>query len=139
MARFYTGHVKDIVDKGKKMPCAASDLFKIPPGLLIQIVLFKGKSIKADDGVHGSTDLMAHVGKEGGFCIVGILRSGKRLRQRLAPGHGFTHLRIYIHDAEDDEILIALHPGDLHPHIERIASFRNAEGHEKGIIPNEGL
>ena len=76
------------------MPGAAADLFQVFPGLGRKGLVMKRQGVQPDDGVHGRADLMAHAGQEGRFRFAGLLRLEQRGGQRLALGHGFTHLFI---------------------------------------------
>ena len=93
-ARFDPAHVQNIVDDAQQVIGGCADSGQILFHLFAGRRFVHGNVVQPNDGVHGGTDLMAHVGQECRLCLAGLLRCGERLRQRVIFGHGFAHFRI---------------------------------------------
>ena len=100
------------------------DLGQVFLGLLRCLRIIHRNIVQTNDGIHRSTDLMAHVGKKGRLRPTGLLSSGQRRAQCFTLGQILSHLIIHIGKARADSVnnvvipvLRMTHSGKLHHFI----------------------
>src|ERR671910_163684 len=71
-AGLYLGEVKDVVEDGEQSLAREVDCLRVLALLLVEVGVQK-EVCHAYDAVHGSADLVAHVGQELALCAVGLL------------------------------------------------------------------
>ena len=74
LSAFNAAHIQHIVDEREQMVTGGEDLGQVVLHFLLIVNVGCGQSRETDNGVHGSTDIMGHVGKEGALCFVRLLR-----------------------------------------------------------------
>ena len=67
-------HIQNVVNQPQQMLGAGPDFFQLLPGMRRQIGVFQGDVVQADNGVHGRSDFVAHVGQEAGLGPAAFLR-----------------------------------------------------------------
>ena len=83
LARFDAGHVQNFVDEVQQVFGGASDFLQVVLDLVRKSRFMEGETVQPDDGVHGSANLVAHVGEEYGLCPVGFFCHLQGLGQGL--------------------------------------------------------
>ena len=81
------------------MVSGGSDFLQIPSRLIGDGGIVQGDTVQPDDGVHGRTDFVAHVGQEGRLGPVGCLRCGQGILERLPLRLGLPGFKIHVHKA----------------------------------------
>ena len=92
-------HIQDIVDNAEQVMRRGSDLFQMLPRLWGDRRIIERNIVQADDGIHRSTDLMAHIGQERSLGFIRRFRCSQGLMQSLVLLHGLACLQIHIHKA----------------------------------------
>ena len=64
------GNIKDVIDDGKQILAGTSDICHVFPHLCINIH-FQNQFRESQNGIHGCTDFVGHVGQEGTLGTVG--------------------------------------------------------------------
>ena len=83
LSAFDAAHIQHIVDEGEQMVAGSKGLGQIILHPLLVVNIADRQCGKADDGVHGGTDVVGHIGKEGALGAVGSLGGGNGIRKRL--------------------------------------------------------
>ena len=76
----------------QKMITGRQYLLQTFPDLILIVYMADRNGCKSYDGIHGCTDVMGHIGKEGRFCLVGMLRLHQSILQRLGLFPLLLHL-----------------------------------------------
>ncbi len=135
-SRFDAGHIQNIVDEGQKMFCGTVDFLQISPRRGRDSRLMESQAVKTDDGVHGRTDLMAHIGEEYGLRLAGLLGGLEGIPQRLALLHGIPHLLVDIREANTQNIdgsLLSSIPSCGSRHLEHLIRLLSSMIHHVAI------
>ena len=57
-------HIQHIIDEGKQMLAGGGDLFQVVQHLFLMVDVGRSQRGEANDGVHGGTDIVAHIEQE---------------------------------------------------------------------------
>ena len=79
LAAFNAAHVQNVVDDAQQQPPGVFQLVQVVCQFVRLPKLVFHQRGNADDGVHGRADVMAHIGKEIGFCLAGLFGTPQRL------------------------------------------------------------
>ena len=93
------------------MSCGRAAFLQIHSDLRRSRRVVQGNAVQTDDRIHGRTDLMAHIGEESRFGLVGLLRCMQRIAQCMLLFDLLTGLRVHIHKAGTyitDDMVVAV-------------------------------
>ena len=80
------GDIQYVVDEPQQVLAGQRDFAQVIPDLLRVVRILQGQRGHANDGVHGSADVMAHTGQEVLFCHIGLFRFfPRRVHLRVHP------------------------------------------------------
>ena len=120
-------HFQNVVDEIQKVLVGGLDLIEVVLCQRTQPLFLSEKSSVADDGIHGSAYVMAHVEEEGGLGFVALLcRSLLHLKALFPPHHEIVDVE---HDEEGDE-----DEGHLQDVMPRKGTAYNIQLHSQVII-----
>ena len=89
------------------MVTGAHDFFQTVLHSFLVVNMAGRNARKADDGIERRTNIMAHIGKEGGFCATGMLSLSQGILQKLLLLHLVEHFVIRIaHSEYGSEIIL---------------------------------
>ncbi len=100
-AAFDAAHVQHIVDEAEQVVAGGHDFLEVLLHLFPVVDMGAGQGGKANDGVHGSPDVVGHVGEENALGLAGPVGLGQGVLQEIL----LLHLRpgFLIHAAETDD------------------------------------
>ena len=105
LAAFNGCHIQNIVKKGKKL---LGRLLYLPKIILLLLIVFyvgQGKIGVSDDGIHRSTKVMGHIGKEGSLGLGGLFCLGQCCLKFFLLCPFLLHQVSHLTDCNDDERL----------------------------------
>ncbi len=79
LAGFYLAHIQNVVYKTQHVIAGMLKLLDIVIHLLFVVDVAFHQLRKADDGIHGGTDIVGHIGEEAALRPCGILRHLQRI------------------------------------------------------------
>ena len=89
LAAFYACHLQHVVDEREQELVGCLNLVQVVPGQFLVIEVFLEQVREPHDGIHGRTDVMAHVEEKVRLGLVGCLGNGqRRLGLSLTMGLG---------------------------------------------------
>ena len=137
---FDARHIQDVVDQMQQMLGRVPDFFQIFFRGWGKTLFAEGDIIQTDDGVHGGTDFVAHVGKERGFGFVCFLSYRKRVAERLILCHVLPGFLVNIRKAHtnrmDDVVLPVLRMTDA-GHANHLVGFFPVPVHKVTVADYE--
>ncbi len=127
LAAFDAAHIQHVVNKAQKVVAGGHDFLQVFLHLLLVVNVGDGQGGKADDGVHGSADVVGHVGKEDALGPAGPVGLGEGILQQRLFLPLFLRLLVDGPEAQHHPVAFVPVPGPDRLHLE-VADIAAADG-----------